>query len=96
MNAMLMERMSYEWEVDSIVWAYNARVAVRPPLSSSTKEALHGTDLPYFVRTESGLAASILPPPLAPYHIARIARGRIFLLSGRWSTWPWNQQMLDC
>ena len=55
------------------IWAYNAQVAVRPFLSSSTKEALHGTNLPYFVRAESGLAASILQLPLAPYHIARKA-----------------------
>ena len=68
MNAMLRRELSdsNRQEVAKFIWAYNARVAVRPFLSSSTKEALHGTDLPYFVRAESGLAASILQPPLAP------------------------------
>ena len=75
------------------LWAYKARVAVRPLLSSSMKDALHGTDLPYFVWTLSGLAASICAPPLAPYHIARNAMGRMFFLSGRWSTEPWSQRM---
>ena len=58
------------------------------------KAALHGTDMPYFFWTLSGLAASIFAPPLAPYHIARNAMGRIFFLSGRWSTWPRSQQCL--
>ena len=42
---------SYDGEITEFVWAYKARVAVRPFLSSSMKDALHGTDMPYFLWT---------------------------------------------